>query len=638
MSDFALTRRGFLKGPLQVRRPLLQEAFSRLGISKNKRLRKVVDTYGLESVAYCGGVGSAGQGFYATRFMNAIGSSNTYGVTGACKVSHDVGWILGASAEPSTDLGNADYVIFIERSPADGVNPAQIATLSSRHAEGKAHYVSVGPRLNSSSNLVDEWLPIRPATALAFILALSHVVVKEDLYNHDFIEKYTTGFEEYVEALEPYTPEWSEKITDIPAATVTRIAREITEADHGVIEHGFRGGLGVSYGNNVQTVHAIAYFDALLGVYNVKGGLITKAGVISLGALDASKFPAPSVVDNPYGRNEYPIPPAHTYLNNLIPVGASRGDLHAAFYYASNPVLAHGNPEVVTESLKKLDLLVVIEIRWSDTAAIADYVLPDVTYLEHNRGLRSVGSNPPVVYEIKQAIDKVNPDTKSAEEIFRGLAEAYGVGKYFTFTQEDRIQAGLAPLGYTHDDLNKAEILAFPEKSTDLSIGVCINTSSGKIEFASATCENAGVGRNISWVAPFVEPDDESFRLISGNNPNQSHTYGYLSPVLRQITKDEKLEGVWVNASKAAELGISEGDTVEIYSASVSRTTFAHLTEGINPHALFISSNYGTRGKNLGAAADSGIAFKDFTSGELDPLSSAPLTQENSVKIRKVMV
>ena len=94
---------------------------------------------------------------------------------------------------------------------------------------------------------------------------------------------------------------------------------------------------------------------------------------------------------------------------------------------------------MVTESLKKLDLLVVIEIRWSDTAAIADYVLPDVTYLEHNRGLRSVGSNPPVVYEIKQAIDKVNPDTKSAEEIFRGLAEAYGVGKYFTFTQEDRI-------------------------------------------------------------------------------------------------------------------------------------------------------------------------------------------------------
>lgn len=598
-----------------------------------ERLHKVVDTYGPESVACVSGVGGT-QSFYANRFINAVGSSNTYGVTGACKVSHDVGWILGAGAEPSTDLANADYIIFIGRSPADGVNPAQIATLSARHASGKTHYVFVDPRLNSSSRLFDEWLPIRPATDLAFILALSHVVVKEDLYNHEFIEQYTTDFEEYVAALESYTPEWAEKITDIPAETITRIAREVATAEHGVLEHGFRGGLGVAYGNNVQTARAMAYFNALLGTYNVKGGLITKPGGVTVGGLDPQKFLAPTVVDNPYGHEEYPIPPAHTYLNNLVPVGAARGDLHAAFYYGTNPVLSHGNPVKVEESLRKLDLLVVVEIRWSETAAIADYVLPEATYLEQNRGLRAASTT---VYELKQAIDKVHSETKTGEDIFRGLAQAYGVSEYFAFTQEDRIVAGLTSLGKTREELNEKELLTFPEKATDLSVGVFIKTANGKINFVSEQSEALGLGRVIKWIPPFIEPDDESFRIIAGNNPQQSHTYGFFSPTLRQITKDEKLEGVWINASRAAQLGISDGDTVEIYSDTVSRKTFAHVTEGINPHALFISSNYGSHQEKLGAAADNGIAFMDFTTGDLDPISSAPLTQENSVKIRKVV-
>ena len=608
------------------------QAFSEIA----ERMHEVVDEHGPESVAYCHGCASS-QDFYATRFINAVGSSNTYGVTGACKVSHDVGWILAAGGEPSTDLGNADYVVFIGRSPADGINTAQLAALSKRHAEGKAHYIVVDPRLNSTGPLVDEWLGIRPATDLAFILALSHVVVKEDLYDHEFVEQHTTGFDEYAAALEEYTPEWAEAITDIPAETITRIAREITAAEHGVIEHGFRGGLGVAYGNNIQATRALAYFDALLGVYNVKGGLITKPGGVKLGTLDASRFPAPKVEDNPYGHDEFPIPPAHNYLNNVIPFGAERGDLRAVFYYSTNPVLSHGNPKTTAERLRKLDLLVTIEVRWSETAAISDYVLPDVTYLEHNRGVRTAGANPPIVYEAKQVIEPVNPDTRSAADIFRGLAEAYGVGEFFEFTERDLAEASLAPLGATYAELDAAEILKFPEKSTDLSGGVFIKTASGKIDFASEACEKAGLGRTISWIPPNVEPDDESFRLISGNNPNQSHTYAFLSPLLRQITRDEGYERAWVNAAVAEKLGISEGDEIEIYSDRASNRTRAHVTQAINPHAIFVSSNYGSHQKQLGEAADAGIAFMDYAGDELEPNSSAPLTQENSVKIRKVV-
>lgn len=600
-----------------------------------EKLHEVVDKHGAKAVALCGGNGNV-QGFYATRFINALGSPNTYAVTGACKVSHDTGWNMTVGAVPSTDLANADYVVLIGRSPANGIFPVQLDTITRQRRENGAYYVSVDPRLNNSVPALDEWVPIKPATDLAFLLGIANVLVTEDLYDHEFVEKYTEGLDEWVPELEKYTPEWAEEISGVPAATTQRIARGLAAAKHGVVEHGFRGGLGVCYGNNVQTTRAIALVDALLGAYG-KGGITIAPAATALGKLDPAKFETPKPEGTIWGAERYPnTPNPSSYLTSALPFGAEEGDLKALFYVGTNPVLAHGNPAKTIERLSKLDLLVTIDVRWSETAGASHYVLPDVTYLEHNRGLKLSGQ---YVYEINQVIEQVNPDTKSTEDIFRELADAYGVGKYFAFTREDRKAAELSTLGVTPEELAAGGFVKInppsaPATSTDLVVS---KKNGNKILFADDAFAKVGLGRVAGWQAPFVEPAADQFRLISGNQPNEAHTYTALSPYLKQITEDFRLDRIWINAKRAAALGIEEGDKIELVSDSAVTPAVAHVTQAIHPDALFTGSHYGNRQEQLGSAAGFGVAYLDHAGTELDPISGSQLSQENAITVRKVV-
>lgn len=599
------------------------------------KLHKVVDMYGAKSVALCGGNGNV-QSFYANRFINALGSPNTYSVTGACKVSHDTGWNMAVGAVPSTDLANADYVVLIGRSPANGIYPVQLDTISKARHEKSAYYVSVDPRYNNSIPALDEWVPIKPATDLAFLLGIANVLVTEDLYDHAFVEKYTTGLDEWVAELGKFTPEWAEEVSGVPASTTRRIARGLAAAEHGVVEHGFRGGLGVCYGNNVQTVRVIALVDALLGAYGT-GGITIGPTATTLGKLDPARFETPKPEGTIWGAERFPnIPNPSSYLTSSLIFGAESGDLKALFYVGTNPVLAHGNPAKTIERLGKLDLLVTVDIRWSETAGISDYVLPDVTYLEHNRGLKVSGK---YVYEINQVIDQVNADTKSTEDIFRELADAYGVGKYFAFTREDRKAAELSAVGVTPADLEAGGFVKInpPAAASSTNELVVSKKNENKILFADEAFERVGLGRVAGWQAPFVEPKAGQFRLISGNQPNEAHTYTAVSPYLKQITEDFNLDRVWINASRAAELGIKEGDKIELVSDNATTPAVAHVTQGIHPDALFTGSHYGNRQEQLGSTAGYGVAYLDHAGTELDPISGSQLSQENAITVRKVV-
>ena len=154
-----------------------EQAFKEIG----EKLQKIVDEHGPQAFAFYQNPKRV-QRLYGDRFANVLGSSNIFTHNASCNLSKDSGfkWVLGDI--PSGDVANAKVTVFIGRSYGDGIRPSQLQNLVSSRDKGSTVYI-VDPRLNSTSNLADHWLAIRPGTDLALLLAIAHVLLKEDLYD-----------------------------------------------------------------------------------------------------------------------------------------------------------------------------------------------------------------------------------------------------------------------------------------------------------------------------------------------------------------------------------------------------------------------------------------------------------------------
>lgn len=603
-----------------------------------ERMLAVRAAHGPSSLACTTGVSSY-YAWYAERLMHALGSPNHYGVNGACEASRITGWQHTLGYSPESDLRNTDYIVYLGRSLLDSAN-ALTGDLVAQARERGAGIVTVDPRRNSTVGKATEWLKIRPGYDLALLLGIAHVLIEEDLYDHDFVARHTTGFDEFARGMEPYTVAWTAQACDISEEAVLRVARGLGNArPRAVVDCGFHGGIGVAYVNGTQTARMIALVDALLGDYGQEGGNLNPPGRLRLGDLDPERFPTPPVPLAPKaGADRYPLVEPNEGLCTTIGESIELGEIHALLAYASNPAMGYGNAREWLRMLGKLDLLVAIDIRMSETARVADFVLPDVTFLECDRGVGVSGGG---LYYRNQVLAPVHPDTRPGNRIIRELAEALGVGEYFTFTDDDLARARIAPYGADLDELKRT---AFYNTGIDLGSRTgepVITVLGGKIPFADDVWAEAGLGRVPCWQPPLVEPGPDEFRLIAGNNPFESHTSTRLLARHAGDPARECMAGVWMHTSRAAQMGIEDGDLVEVYSEMGSDRAVARVTEDIHPSTLFTSASPGGRsGKNAGKreAQDGalGVGPLDHTPLRCDRLTGAALTQENVVRVRKL--
>lgn len=260
------------------------QAYQEIG----EKVKKIIATDGPQALAITQDPRPSGK-FYSKRFMNAFGSQNVYTHHAACNLSKLTAYAQTIKKEPKCDFDNAEVVMFIGRSYGDGIKPSAMKTLANNVKRG-LHVIMVDPRFNATAHLAKDWLAIRPGTDLALILAMSNVLVFEELYDKDFIENYTTGFDEFKEAIKDYTPEWAEKITTIPAKKITEIAQLMAKkAPRAFIEPSWRAAFGCSYYNSTETARSTILFNALLGTYGKKGGMYYRDG-IKFGKLEEPKF------------------------------------------------------------------------------------------------------------------------------------------------------------------------------------------------------------------------------------------------------------------------------------------------------------------------------------------------------------
>ena len=181
---------------------------------------------------------------YVLRLMHTLGSPHYFTHGSTCYTARNAGWVTTVGELPSNDLSQARYIVIIGRNPAGGIDLAEVKKMVEAREKG-AKIVVVDPRHSETAILADEWLPIKPGTDLAFLLGMINVMVKEALYDKKFVKEKTVGFEQLGDEIVNYPPEWAEKVCEIPAKTILRIAREMaSEKPRALLHRGYHAAFG----------------------------------------------------------------------------------------------------------------------------------------------------------------------------------------------------------------------------------------------------------------------------------------------------------------------------------------------------------------------------------------------------------
>lgn len=577
---------------------------------------------------------------YALRLMHALGSPHYFTHGSTCYTARNAGWNYTVGKLPSNDLANSRYIMTIGRNPAGGIDLGQMADITKAKSNG-AKLVVVDPRHSETAILADDWLPIRPGTDLAFLLAMINVMVKEGLYDREFVRKKTVGLEQLDDEIINYPPEWAEKVCEIPARTIVRITREMAREKPRVLIHrGYHGAFGSQYLNSFQTVRALAIANSLLGNINREGGIYF-AQSAELGELQP-KHPVPEGPKVPKADGtgipgRYPLGSYGDGIAHAIPELALRGQLKCGFVYHHNPLRTNPNPKRIMAGYKKLDLLVVIDTVLSETASIAHYVLPESFYLERDEAVDTKHSGKRAQVTIQQRALEPMFDTRPGLRIIVELAHHLGVGRYFDFDLEEANQLRLKPLGVSLADLKQKGVLfvGIPWKEGFDKL----DTPSGKVEIYSSTLEKLGFPPIPRWEEPLVSPDPKdphSFRLLHGKQAFHTHAMTANQPYLMQISRRYDLIRLWMNRRRGEELGLNDGDLVQIKSLVGEGKIRVKLTEGIHPSSVWLPSGYGIFSKHLGGAFDIGLSYNDFLPTLFDPTVGHAMSSEIIVQAKKV--
>ena len=503
-------------------------------------------------------------------------------------------------------------------------------------AESGTRVVIVDPRLNNSGIFADDWVPITPGTDIAFLLGMANVLIEEDLYDHEFVEQNTTGFEEFAAEVKQYTPSWAEKICDVPADRIQELARAMAKAAPAAsIEASWRAVIGCSYANSFETARVITAVNTLLGAWGAKGGALLTSSP-KAGKIEDARFADPAKPEKPrVGNKEYPLALDSAGTNIAALQAALDGTTKGLFFYNSNAAKGYAQPKTWAEALGKCDLVVTIDVQMSETALQSHYVLPEVTYLERLELPEFVGGKKHFVGMRTAVLDRIHPETKTCDEIFNGLAEACGVGEYFQFTAEDLAAAQLATVGVDLDTMKREGVVELPDPNFQYGTPK-FKTPSGKFEFSSEAVGAAGLNPVIGWIPRKVTPKDGEFAIVGGKQGIHSHTMTQNIACLNAISREYHMERLWISAQDAEDLGVQTGDTVEVASSEHVGQVEARVTQRLKPGVVFLPTHYGGDSPAQTRAYRYGIALTDFIPFDMEPGVGSMMSQEVAVTVKKV--
>ncbi len=546
----------------------------------------------------------------ASNILFPFGSPNTMGVGALCYVSFamiaphvTMGRML---VNMFTDIENSDLLVVWGANPATDSPPLDMHRLEAAAKRG-ADIVVIDPRRTDTAIRTNaQWIPIRPGTDGALALSMIGVLIDEDLYDEDFAENWSLGFDELQTYVQHFSPEVAETITGVPAETIRGLARRISNAT-GAAPVMYTG---LEYSNSgIQAIRAVFALFALADQLDVPGGI----GL----AMRDTHFPINRSTnqENPdldlaAAREKFPI-----YSNY-------RGESHASGLvdavlkgepYPIRGLIIHGasiltswpQTPIWRETLSKMDFLVTIDRQLTADAAYADVVLPATTMFE----IDSYMVYGPIFRLREKMIEPVG-EARNDYLIMAELAERLGYGHLYPQTEEEMIRLALKGSGYSLEDVKEAGgWVKIPNPMMDYKKwqkgGLRedgkpgFDTPSGKFEIWSTVLEDYGYEPLPKYVEPKEGPVGspelaQEFPLVfnSGARPHtdfRSQHHG-----IKGLAKDKPEPTVDLNLADAAERDIQTGDLVEVRTPRGAVSFRARVTDDILQGAIEANMGGGT--------------------------------------------
>jgi anaerobic selenocysteine-containing dehydrogenase len=534
---------------------------------------------------FCGSIGVENLEMVSLthRFKGAFGSPNFFSVESICYRMRIRARQITFGKYPVEEMDSNLYLLWGHH-PAASDFPLALAMEENMKKGSKV--IVIDPRRIPIADRAEMYLRIRPGTDGALALALMNVIINEKLYDADFVDKWTHGFDRLVSHVQPYTPEWAESITWVRADDIRTLARRFAKTKGASIFHGTC--TQDQCANGSQTDRAIAILQVLTGNINVPGGWVVSPRL----RLRDLSLPFPG---KPLGADEYPLfyevwgRTSPYGVMNMVPESVP-DKLKAFIVSGGNPLVTMPDSNALREAFANLDLLVVCEQFMTETAELAHYVLPATNQLEY-WGLAynyNVCHCLPYLM-LREPMIPPYYECRSTREFYTDLAAACGFGEKFPWKSDDEVVAReLEPSGVDFKTLREhPEGMCYQKKEYSIGKGT-FATPTGKIEIYSEAFEKVGADPLPTYREPDKSPQGSRWKELGSRYPlilstgtrdlffNGSMLHNIKS--LQHWSPDPKAE---IGPKTAAAYGVEQGDHVIVETDRGKVKMKAHVDERV---------------------------------------------------------
>jgi thiosulfate reductase/polysulfide reductase chain A len=631
------------------------------------KMNQIKQQYGAETIAFSSKSGSlSGHIFH---LAEAFGSPNTFTHASTCPGSYVVAAKAIFGTKMKRDLSNAKYIINFGHNLYEGINMSETRGLMQAQMDRGAKLVVFEPRFSIVADKADEWHAIRPGTDVAVALALCHVLINDNLYDHDFIEKYVVGFDEFAAEVQKYTPEWAETISDVSASAIRRIAHEYaSHAPHAVVDFGHRATFTPEEFDMRRALYAA---NILIGNIERKGGIYMGQKAPGYNKLAGENvapalakpgvkgMPNPTAIRIDQVEKQYAMMWSNGGIYQTIldaTLDAKPYQLKAWVMSRTNPMQTLTDRAKVEQSLKKLDLVVSCDLYISETAAYADYILPESTYLERDEEIQDKsGKNP--AYYVRQRVVETIGNTRPSWQIFKELGQALGLEQFYPWDNIETLQLmqlnrdhslleHIKKMGYVsygkplmlrEPEMVTEFVKAYPNaKSVDAdgtyASSMSFKTPSGKIELTSPKIEGMAPGRGVIKHRDVQLKQADELYFIQGKVAVHTNGATHNIPMLANLMSKN---AIWIHPITAGRLDIHSGDAIRLTSSVGSEEGTALVTPGIRQDTVFAYMGFGSKNKELVRATGKGIHCGNLLPNVIAPICGMNL-HTTGVKLVKI--